>query len=395
MLKQSILNLIRPRRGHATVRPLVHTSACVRYQTRILNPDGSVASERAFKNNLILDQGLNNVAASSWSQLFQYCAVGTGTTPVKRDSGLTTFTRAGTTVTASANFFEAADVGRLFKFDSGAEMYVTAYTDPLNVTVGTSGTIAAAEGTVWYVNQTGLTAETARTQTQSGGATENKSTFSVNTWTHQRQFLFPAVGAPVTYREIGWSHTSGAPNLFGRDIIPGARDSLSAGQQYQVIVTLILTISPSTITAAPEVGTGGMVTVGTINFQYIGSRAFSTLYDTNVRSLEPSATWDQSSVKAANATFTLNAGPSNWGGNISGGEGANLYPSAYSAGSFSRSRTGTFAVTQANYAIHGYIFQDDGGNGVLALKFTAPFTKDSLHTLSVVLTLTWGRTLVN
>lgn len=382
------------------IRVRLHTSAAVRYKTRILNADGTVFSERPWKNNLILDAGLDSVAAQSWVGQFEFCAVGTATTPVKRDSGSTTFSRSLDQVTASAGFFEAADVGRLLKFDTGEEMYVTVFTSPLLVTVATSGTIAAAQGTVWYVNQTGLTTESQRTGTTSGGPSMNKSTFAGATWTHQRQFLFPAVGANVTYHEIGWSKSGGAgANLFGRDLIPGGGDSLLTGQQYQVIVTLILTLSPAVPTAAPNVGTGGFNTVGNIIFGFIGNSAFSTIEQAAIFGIEPAQDGFGTGCMACNAAFSLPAAPINAGGGLPGGSHIAVGRSGYSAGSFTRTLSGTFGVVDAIYNITGFVWgsriSGSMNQAAVMVLFTTPQAKDGLHTLTPVLTLTWGRTLTN
>jgi hypothetical protein len=384
----------------------VHSTAEVRYQTRILNPDGSIAAELPWKKNLILDQGLNNVSAYSWSRLFSNCAIGTSADPVKRDSGLTTFTRAGNVVTASANFFEAADVGRLIKFDSGEEMHVTFFTDAQNVTVNIAGALAASQGTVWYVNLTGHTAEAKRTNTTIGGAAENKTTFSVDTITHQRQFIFPAEVGPVTYREIGWSHSGEAgANLFGRDVIPGAGDSLVAGQQYQVIVTLIVKIKPAAITASPNVGTGGLNSAGNINHQFIGLfgayQCFSRVGQDALFPLEPASDGYGTRIAAISNAYVLNPGVSTEAD--SGSWGAlgykNVVRSAYAAGSFTVDLSATFGVAEAVGNIMGFGWGPPNGGSMgtlgLALMLTTPQAKDSLHTLTVVLRLTWGRTLVN
>ena len=74
-------------------KPATHAAAAVLYKTAVLNPDGTVACSRDFKRNLILDQGLNMIATKLWTECFAYCAVGTGSTPTKRDSGSVTFTR--------------------------------------------------------------------------------------------------------------------------------------------------------------------------------------------------------------------------------------------------------------------------------------------------------------
>lgn len=381
-----------PRRPAAEL----HTSAAIRYQTRILNADGSIASIRPWKRNLILDQGLDAVAASSWVSQFQACAIGSAATATKRDSGLTTFSRAVDQVTASAGFFEAADVGRLLKFDTGEEMYVTVFTSPLLVTVNIAGVIAPSQGTVWYVNQTGLTTELKRSSTYSGGPAFNKTTFAVDTITHQRQFLFPAEVGAVTYREIGWSSNGGAgANLFGRDVIPGAGDSLLAGQQYQVIVTMILTISPATIVAAPDVGTNGFNTAGTICWQGVGDGAFATVEQGAFANLEPAGDGAGTALFFANAAFALLAGPTfahvpNPPGNGYAGVGRSIYL----GGSFRRDLSFTASVAQAIGPITGFTWGFFGNNAI-AVLFNVAQAKDGLHTLTVVLRLTWGRTLIN
>src|SRR5690606_11548336 len=158
-----------------------------------------------------------------WAASFTSAVVGTGTDPVRRDSGAVTLSRAGTTVTASAGFFEAADVGRLLKMDTGEDMRVISFASSTSVEVDTSRPIAATPGTVWYVNQTALVSESKRSNTYSTDGGANGSTFLVDTWTHKRTFVFSAEAGPVVYREIGWSWTNtvGA-NLFGRDLLAGA-----------------------------------------------------------------------------------------------------------------------------------------------------------------------------
>ncbi len=376
-------------------------AAAVEYETFILNCDGSVASHRAPKRNLILDQGLNQVATTLWCNCFLNVAVGTGTDPVKRDSGTTTFTRSGTVITANNGFFEPADVGRLFKFDTGDEAYITAFTSTFTVSVNISGSNAASEGTVWYVNLTSLQTETARTGTLSVDAGDNGTTFSVNTYTHKRTFLFGAVGAPVTYREIGWSpNGSAGANLFGRDIIPGAGDALLAGQQYKVIVRLFLTISPSVQIAQSDVGNNGYVTTGTAAHEYIQdgySWLLSPGGSVQGGGLEPASS---PSMNIFNATFTQLAAPSFTYQESFGYIRVALGNAAYTAGTFFRDASGTYSVAQANGPHYGFHFGPNSGAGggsqqCFSVKFTTPPTKDNLHTLTVTLRRTWGRILTN
>ncbi len=226
-----------------------HAAASVRYRLEILDAAGLLVHRVPWKRNLILDQGLDAVAVRGWVQNFDYAVAGTGTTATRRDSGAITVSRAGTTLTASAGFFEAADAGRLFKFDTGEEVRISSYTDGTYVETVTSGTIVSAEGTVWYVNQTALATETKRTGTLSTDSGDNGSSFLVDTWTHKRSFIFSAESGSVNYREVGWSATNTpGNNLFGRDLLAGGGVNLVSGQQLKVTVEMSVKIGPASST---------------------------------------------------------------------------------------------------------------------------------------------------
>jgi hypothetical protein len=376
-------------------KPATHAAAAVLYKTAVLNPDGTVARSRAFKRNLILDQGLNLVATNLWTACFAYCAVGTGSTATKRDSGSVTFTRSGTTVIASAGFFDSADTGRLLKWDTGEECYLT-YVNATTCTSNLSGTVAAAEGTVWYVNQTALTTETARTNQVSSDGGANGTTFSVDTLTHKRTFLFPAVVSGVTYNEIGWS-PSGSGNLFGRDTIPGG-DTLSTGQQYKVVVQLLITLSPAAPTAQADVGNNGFNTAGQYNHEYI-ENAYSRV-DSGGGALsgamEPSVTTVANLLAGA---FTLLSAPSYTSDFVGDFGRVTLNNLSYTNGNFYRDSEGTVAVGFGNSTDLRAIVFGQGGGGVVyrnfSVRFTAAQTKDSDHTVKITLRKSWGRTLVN
>lgn len=378
-------------------KPLnICTTAAVSYQTSILNADGSLARRRVFKKNLILDQGLDLVATTQWCDCFNYCAVGTGTDPTRRDSGAITFTRAGTTITASAGFFSAADVGRLLKWNTGEEVYISAYTSPTVVSSVSTGTIAAAIGTVWYVNQTALTTESTRTNSLSADGGANGTTFSVDTYTHQRTFLFAAVGANVTYNEIGWSPAP-AGSLFGRDVIPGG-DTLLVGQQYKVVVKLILKISPVAPAAQANVGNNGFNTAGQFNHEYIGN-AYSIVNSggaTIAGSMDPAAAFNCGLLAGA---FTLLAAVSYTSASLTPLYHLGMTNLTYTNGNFYRDAQCIFPVGSANSTdlravIFGVPYYGDIYRN-FSVSFTTPQTKDSLHTVKITLRKSWGRTLVN
>ena len=379
----------------------VHAAASVRYQITVLGPDGRVAFALPPKRNLILDQGLDGIAARTWTASFTAAVVGTGTTPTKRDSGAITFSRAGSTVTASAGFFEAADVGRLLKFDTGEEVRITAFVDAQNVTTSTSGAIAAAEGTVWYVNQTGLATEVKRTSTFGTSAGECDSTFSAGTWTHKRTFIFSAEAGVVNYREIGWSHTTTpGNNLFGRDLLAGLGVTLAAGQQLKVSVELSVAYSPATSSAWTNVITGwsqdGAHGITASHVSFVNTNGTSG--GGGGQELEPSSNQGRvilsssSTAVAAMSSGVMTAVPSVIAAKALGA-------AAYASGSFSRTFSATFGVTEGNSASIRSIFLGFNTAGVeygtYKVLLNANETKANTHNLSLTFTLTWGRVLNN
>jgi hypothetical protein len=383
----------------------IDSKISVEYKTIVLNSDGTVHKEREFKRNLILDSGLNMINAHPFAACNTACSIGTGTKPVKRDSGTTTFTRSGFTVTSSAGFFDASDVGRILKFDTGQEMRVTVFTSATQVTVDQSGVLSASEGTVWYVNETTNEVEVKRTVNYSTGSGECGTTFSVDTYTHQRTFIFSVETAPITYREIGWSPFSSlGAALFGRDVIPGSGDSLSAGQQYKVIVRLLVTLNPSVATSQSNVGTGGFNTSGQFKFEYINNNfcfvdsGGNTNFVASNRNFEPYST--ETAFGYFTGTLNLISGIVTTGFVESNGPlDKRTVKSAYADGSFFVDKVASVSVSEMNSTdITGICFGYYAGSQAgrcFTIKFDSPQTKLNTHTLTVTLRQSWGRSLAN
>lgn len=377
-------------------------AAAVRYRVSVLQ-DGKTVSRRPWKRNLILDQGLDSIAVRTWPEAFSHAVVGTGTDPTKRDSGAITFTRAGTTVTASAGFFELQDEGRLLKFDSGEEMYIVTFTSTTEVEVDTSGALAASEGTVWYVNQTGLAAESKRTNIYGTNSGDNGSTWELGSlWRMKRTFIFSAEAGSVNYREIGWSHTATvAANLFGRDLLAGGGVNLVAGQQLKVEVELTVTLSPVTSTPYANVITGwtqdGAAGIEDSRVWKVGSAGgLDSGTGDNLRPSAVSLPWSLSTSAAA----LRDADPSNQDLSPSTHATITLSGEAYVSGTFSRKFSGTYAVGAGNRTDWRSMgIGQDGGGGQFRTQFrvllNAVETKDSDHTLTIEFTYSWGRVLTN
>lgn len=402
----------RPKFPGRTIAATMHTGAHVRFQRRIRDArTGKIVWVSPWEKNLIMDQGLDQMVSSYWAQATLAGIVGTGTEPVLRDSGATTFTRAADVVTASANFFEAADVGRLLKFDTGEEMYIIAFTDAQNVQVDTSGALGASEGTVWYVDQTSMDTESKRTTTYAQNSGDNSTTWDgvLDEYVLKRTFLFSAEVGTVTYREVGWSPSGSAgANIFGRAVLPGAGDTLLAGQQYEIACELRVRPSPNSATAVADVGSGGYDTAGNAQVEYAGVDqpwslrriASNGTMDGNGLSFFDLAAGKAMFIQSANWTPTFTQSANNGSSTVKAGSFVNLTAAAYTNGTFTRTYSLTYGVSSVNGSgdHFGVVFTwQDSSTPIrcFSVKFTAAQSKDSDHTLSFVWRMTWGRILTN
>ncbi len=393
--------------------------AKVLFKTQILNKDGSVARERDWDHNLVLDIGLDMMCRNKFASLNEVCEVGTSTIPTERDSGSITFTQIGDTITASGAFFESADVGRLFKYDTGEEYYITAFTDDQNITVDTSAAHAAAEATVYYVNQTGLQSPSRVTENKVTGSGNCGTSHANGVVEHKRTFLFPAETAEVTYNEIGWgpkydsNNTDGGSSTnrsglgsarFGRAIIAGG-DTLQADQQYKVAVRVQVAFSPVTQTPVADVGNNGFDTTGdhiigqlvtAIGQGDANSYVDSNGYTQGTARMEPMYT----PILAMMAnTAVLPTEPAS--GNVSYPD-LNYYTMTrgnYTEGNHYREHTKVYAPNEANSsAIRGFMLGQNYSYdfyGHYLLKFDADQEKLDTHRLTVTFRWTVSRQLSN
>ena len=249
-----------------------------RYKVQVVSPEGRVVTDKPWRRNLILNQGLNGIAVRSWQASFAYCAAGTGNTPTAYDSAAITATQSTTTVTTSANFFDslpANGVGMLIRWDGGELATITAYTSPTEVTVSNSTTVGSAEFTVYAVNQTALATEVSRSTSYLTGAGNCGTSIASNTLTMKRTYEFdPEVGS-VNYAELGFSWDDDAlpdgNNLFSRVLIDGGAVTVGIGFQLRVIYELAITLTPVTPTARTVAITGWLNRVASTTITNVGS----------------------------------------------------------------------------------------------------------------------------
>ncbi len=372
-------------------------------KTRIVSPSGKIISERPWEKNLILNAGLDGLAlkaglSGSPANCNRFCSVGSGTNPNSIASGAITFTQVTTTITASGGFFTSNMVGGIFKYGTGsggAEYYITAFTDSMNVTVDTSATVAVPSvATVWQVQQTALQTKLYETSTYQTNSGDCGSTFTATTVTHQRTFVFPAQASPYTVNEIGYSSVTGV-NMIGR-VVLSSSDVVGTTNIYIVVVAITLTYSPSVPTAVIDVGTG-IVTAGNAMIEWWSVSKVNSdgTTDTTNTDLDvgntflqfPLATYTQAATigTSPGPTFTtpLTPASANW-----------TY--ATILGTMKLTLAGSISTT--GQTIYGLGIRRSGGGFTPAfdIKFTTPVVLPTgTFAPTAIIQMVYGRTLTN
>jgi hypothetical protein len=388
-----------------------HVGASGRYRTRIRNADGTPARDWSpWEKNLILDQGLNQLAVSPnhWGSMLVHAAIGTGNLAVQK-----TTTGAGVTlnqpttnhVTSSGPFFAATDVGALIKFDAGSagqEMRILAFNSTTDVTVDTVGTHAAASGVVYQVQQTTLQSYHAL---DNGTFEADAITYAVPagmpTLSFKRGYQFPAEGAPVTLKEIGFTWSGAAnPPLWSRVVIAGGGDALITGQIYEVEYLLTIQLPGGAAPAAVGDTSGG--TWNTAG-NYMVESALDAIYqaiDTtnNGRCLDPNCNGNNVGICTIIGAYAQRPVATNTdfnpGGTVTFRD--SFSQDAYVAGSFTVTRHSHFNIGSSNGTVNGIGEGTNQGNKFgWDILFTTPVVKDNAHTLDFTHTVSWNRVLTN
>lgn len=244
-----------------------------RFQIQVVDAKtGKVVESRPWQDNLILDSGLDRIATESWAAQLAYGVAGTGSTPTKDlpDDPADTYSQTGTTVTRDTGTrdFVVGDVGKLIRWTSGEEAYVTAWISATQVTVGTSQTVTSSPIDALYrVAQTGLVAEVKRSTTEPTFIDDDDGFASVSTrfdetagtMTFRTTKDFTEEVAPVNYTEVAVSsQASAGNNIFSRMLLTGAV-TVGVGQLLRMKYDLTISVAghaPSTQTTVDDGFTG-------------------------------------------------------------------------------------------------------------------------------------------
>jgi len=383
----------------------LHTKTALQYKIGILR-NGEIIHERPYRPHMITDAGLDAVGTSSWATMLTTCILGTSgsPTPIRRDDVSVTFTQSGTTLTASAPFFLAADVGRLFKWGTGSagvEVYITGYTSSTVVTVAVSATVSTPDnGTVWYVNTAALITPIAGltfTRQAGGGGTGTTYVVSGNkcTVTMTCVNVSSALASPATVTEIAINQNTTNSNVFDRDLI-SPPVALLAGDQAVVTIQLIMDWSPVTPQAVANVATG-YSSAGNIQIESLeaGTGAGLKVIDSsgNVSGgnvFDPASSGSIGTLASISALAAFTA--TGFQGGLTFTNGYSL--AGYGTGTYYRDMSLTLTISQGNGTIQG-LSLNNGARRLVTILLTTPFTKLSTQTLSFTWRKSWARVLTN
>lgn len=401
-----------------------HQMASGRFRWQVVDRKGHVVKEaKDWEHNLILNAGMERVAANTWVDNFPVCAVGTGTTANTEDSGVTTATQAGTTVTLAGGVFvfsaaNATGGGDVIAWDSSQRARITAYTSPTQVTVAENQSVSAGEFTLAHTNQTGLVTPVKYYSGYLTGAANCNTTRSGNVLLHRRTYDFTAEVGPVTYNEVGLNWAANNTSVFSRMLLPVGGVTVLATQQIRVIYELMLALTPTT----PQFVSGASVFVGWPHLGVTNSNFYQQLVKIGMSSVSTSGTktnfdaagdinepagyynqnWWFSSNTWALPTFP-GAGPGT-SGYLTPPSGTSypLVMAAYVAYNFYRDRGISQTTAQNNYtnikcmgcgngaAGFGAEFDDIGWG----CRFDQYQTKDSEHTMTFNWRISWNRNII-
>lgn len=271
-----------------------------RYQLRLHDAiSKKIVRAYPWRDNLINDIGLNNLASGSPANAFIDCAVGSSNSAASIPSGAITFIQAGTnTITASNTFFTSAMVGGIIKFGSGTggyEQYIATIgggglTCTVQASPGGFQTVTGVVATVWLVQTENLTAFLYNSNSYLTGSGDCGTAYSAGTTQEmQRTYYFAPQTAAYTVNEVGWSGTaitgpapvagvsqggSTSNNVFGRTVVSSV--TVGTANFLSVVIQLSITYAPASPSAVANVNTNGaggaLNTAGNAMIEYFGQK---------------------------------------------------------------------------------------------------------------------------
>lgn len=370
---------------------MLSTQISVDYRVQVIEAEtGAVVSDHGQHRNLTLDVGMDALGTANVRDCNKWLILGTGALITKRASGAITITAAGGTLTASAGFFAAADVGRILKLESGQEYRITAFTSATQVTSSNATGAGPSAGTIHYVNITALITEASASNTRESGPTAAWNA-STGTLTFGAVHLGPILASGSrTVTELGWAFDNGGGSrgaLFGvAALAPSV--TYAAGQRLRVEVAVQFQLGP----LGPLAFAGTGLAAGTHGIQYFAVDNLGYF----LALVFPNQTGSGTEIYADANAAAITA-PAAWPGGY--------YPpktftastktlNAYTPGTFTRTMTFAIPDTAGAGTIQS-IYIENAQRNIYRALLSAPIAKTSANRIDGTITWSWGRTLVN
>lgn len=384
---------------------------------------GEVVQEQPWQKNLILNQGMDQVASRLWGDCYTYGICGQGTSPNTVDSVTDTASQTGTTVTSvggTVDFTTDAAVGDMIKWDAGSEARITSITSALIVEVTPSQSVGSGQYTIYKTSRVGLQSETKRSNTYLTGAGNCGSTQSGTTIQGRRTYDFTTETGNVTYTEVGvgWA-SSGTTTVFSR-ILLNTPVSLVSGQKLRLVYQLDLTLTPSTPNSknlpiggwpvAPSTTTDGQECIQSLGISCPNTSGGTQSFNTNSVSsaLDPGCTnsTTQGRMFGLSTNSSALAAFGSATSRVTTGYICSVAPTkaAYTPLSFQLDVSTVFQVADAvsntirsicmgsRYLSSGQVPYDINGQHFTFL-FNENQTKTNTQTLTITVRFTWSRVL--
>ena len=233
------------------------------YKLSVIDPTtNEVKWESDWNKNLILNQGMNNIAIGRICDSTLYGVAGTGSRPNSISGALSTITQSGATIrllplsggllaftSSYSTYTTSVNVGDVIQDSDFSESMVTAVNaNGINLTVTPSYTYSNEKTfVIWKTSQVGLEAEITRSSTYVpgiGNCGTTSGSFTPHILEHKRTYDFAPEVANRAYTEVGtaWA-SSGNTTVFSRMALP-TTVVVSASYQLRVVYNLQATMSP-------------------------------------------------------------------------------------------------------------------------------------------------------
>lgn len=392
-----------------------------KYKISVIDKDENVVSETDWKSNLILNQGMDGLAAHLYADIMTFAMGGVGT----RSSNVYTSDSSGSvsgntltltpgfigipSLTASAGgYVSVVQSGDVLQFDDSSQVTVLAVSN-LTASVAPSSTIPLQPFTIWKTSQVGLQNEVHRVGSGNyfTGVGYCQSTSFTNIFMNRRAWDFNFETSSVTYTEVGvgWANT-GSNTVFSRVLLTSPV-TIGIAQKMRLIYELDITILPSgsaggfPFTASisgwpvpPSTDTGGFYNIGQYFISSINNDGSTN--GNNFAALDPACT-PQFYMSNFSGSLLATGVAQGRGGTAVDVCGVSIDP--YVVGSYQCFKNGTFAVAQLprndlhSIGIGAFFNGQPYNQNSFNCVFNQPQTKTNVQTLTLSFVYNWGRIL--